>query len=50
MANEEQKDFNAILRDCKDMPKIQIITDKKALRNISPDWPERILQNRILNP
>ncbi len=31
MANEEQKDFNAMLRDCKDMPKIQIITDQKSI-------------------
>ncbi len=27
MANENNKDFNAMLRDSKDMPKIQIITD-----------------------
>lgn len=31
MANEDKKDFNAMLRDGKDMPKIQIITDKKSI-------------------
>lgn len=31
MANEEKKDFNAMLHDCKDMPKIQIITDRKSI-------------------
>ena len=29
MANEDKKDFNAMLMDGKDMPKIQIITDEK---------------------
>ena len=31
MANEEKKDFNAMLKDSKDMPKIQIITDEKSI-------------------
>lgn len=31
MANEEKKDFNAMLNDSKDMPKFQIITDKKSI-------------------
>ncbi len=31
MANEDKKDFNAMLRDSKDMPKIQIITDEKSI-------------------
>ena len=31
MANEAKKDFNAMLQDGKDMPKIQIITDKKSI-------------------
>ena len=31
MANEDKKDFNAMLRDSKDMPKIQTITDKKSI-------------------
>lgn len=30
MANEDKKDFNAMLNDSKDMPKYQIITDEKA--------------------
>ena len=35
MANEDKKDFNAMLHDSKDMPKFQIITDRKALRNMA---------------
>ena len=31
MANEEKKDFNAMLHDSKDMPKIQVITDKASI-------------------
>lgn len=31
MANEEKKDFNAMLHDSKDMPKFQIITDKASI-------------------
>lgn len=31
MANENKKDFNAMLHDSKDMPKIQIITDQKSI-------------------
>lgn len=31
MANEDKKDFNAMLNDSKDMPKIQIITDEKSI-------------------
>lgn len=31
MANEEKKDFNAMLHDSKDMPKIQRITDSKSI-------------------
>lgn len=34
MANEDKKDFNAMLHDKKDMPKIQIITDQKTLKNM----------------
>ena len=32
MANEDKKDFNAMLKDSKDMPKIQIITDEKSIQ------------------
>lgn len=32
MANEDRKDFNAMLRDSKDMPKIQIITDQASIK------------------
>ncbi len=31
MANEEKKDFNAMLHDSKDMPKFQIITDQRSI-------------------
>ncbi len=32
MANEEKKDFNAMLHDSKDMPKFQIITDEPSIK------------------
>lgn len=32
MANEDKKDFNAMLNDSKDMPKYQIITDEKSIK------------------
>lgn len=31
MANENQKDFNAMLHDRKDMPKFQTIADQKSI-------------------
>lgn len=31
MANEDKKDFNAMLHDSKDMPKMQVITDKASI-------------------
>lgn len=31
MAQENTKDFNAMLHDSKDMPKLQIITDAKSI-------------------
>lgn len=31
MANENKKDFNAMINNSKDMPKIQIITDEKTI-------------------
>ena len=31
MANEEKKDFNDMLNDSKDMPKMQTITDQKSI-------------------
>lgn len=31
MANEDKKDFNAMLNDSKDMPKFQTITDAKSI-------------------
>ncbi|SHJ12104.1 Alkylated DNA nucleotide flippase Atl1, participates in nucleotide excision repair, Ada-like DNA-binding domain [Clostridium cavendishii DSM 21758] len=31
MANEDKKDFNAMLNDSKDMPKFQIISDVKSI-------------------
>lgn len=32
MANEEQKDFNAMLHEDKGMPKMQIVTDEKTIQ------------------
>lgn len=37
MANEDKKDFNAMLSDSKDMPKIQIITDEKSIEKYGGD-------------
>ena len=37
MANEDKKDFNAMLRDNKDMPKLQIITDAKSIEKYGGD-------------
>lgn len=31
MANESKKDFNAMLHDSKDMPKVKVITDEKSI-------------------
>lgn len=32
MANEEKKDFNAMLHEAKDMPRIQLVTDPATVR------------------
>jgi alkylated DNA nucleotide flippase Atl1 len=37
MANEDKKDFNAMLNDSKDMPKFQIITDAKSIEKYGGD-------------
>lgn len=37
MANEAQKDFNAMLHDSKDMPRIQTITDAKSIEKYGGD-------------
>ena len=37
MAHEERKDFNAMLRDSKDMPKIQTITDPASIARYGGD-------------
>lgn len=37
MANEEKKDFNAMLHDSKGMPKVQIITDRKSIEKYGGD-------------
>ena len=37
MANEERKDFNAMLHDNKEMPKIQIITDRASIEKYGGD-------------
>ncbi len=37
MANENKKDFNAMLNDGKDMPKIQTVTDRKTIEKYGGD-------------
>ena len=37
MANEDKKDFNAMLHHSKDMPKFQTITDKKSIEKYGGD-------------
>ena len=37
MANEDKKDFNAMLHDNKDMPKFQTITDLKSIEKYGGD-------------
>lgn len=37
MANEEKKDFNAMLNDSKDMPKLQIVTDPGTIERYGGD-------------
>ena len=37
MANETRKDFNAMLRDSKDMPKFQTITDQRSIEKYGGD-------------
>jgi len=37
MANEDKKDFNAMLNDSKDMPKYQTITDAKSIAKYGGD-------------
>lgn len=37
MANEDKKDFNAMLSDCKDMPKTQIVTDPGTIEKYGGD-------------
>ncbi|ANU54203.1 MGMT family protein [Acutalibacter muris] len=37
MPNEEKKDFNAMLHDSKDMPKVQIVTDPGTIKKYGGD-------------
>jgi len=37
MANEDKKDFNAMLNDSKDMPKFEVITDEKSIKKYGGD-------------
>ena len=54
MANEDKKDFNAMLMDSKDMPKVQIITDEKSIEKYGGDKmyfaPPIDYQQRKLQP
>lgn len=55
MANEENKDFNTMLHDSKDMPKYQIITDAKSIEKYGgskmyfapPIDYDKIITNRL---
>lgn len=42
MAKEENKDFNAMLNDSKDMPKFQTITGQKSIEKYGADFTEPI--------
>lgn len=37
MANEAKKDFNAMMNDSKDMPKLQKLTDEKSIKKYGGD-------------
>lgn len=37
MANEDKKDFNAMLNDCRDMPKFQTLTDERSIKKYGGD-------------
>ena len=37
MANEEKKDFNAMLHESKDMPKIKTISDRASIEKYGGD-------------
>ena len=37
MANEDKKDFNAMLHDSKDIPKFQTLTDEKSIEKYGGD-------------
>ena len=54
MANEDKKDFNAMLHDSKDMPKFQTITDQKSIEKYGGSrmyfarrWAERGVQSAV---
>lgn len=38
MANEDKKDFNAMLHDSKDMPKMVIVTDPATIKKYGGEW------------
>ena len=42
MANEERKDFNAMLHRETDMPRIQLVTDEATIRKYGGDFTEPI--------
>lgn len=45
MANEDKKDFNAMLNDSKDIPKFQTVTDEKSIEKYGGD--SRILPGHV---
>ena len=54
MANESKKDFNAMMKNNKDMPKIQIVEDEKTIKKYGgtkmffapPESTKREIDNR----
>ena len=43
MSNENKKDFNAMMNNNKDMPKIQIIEDEKTIKR-KDYWKKKDIQ------
>lgn len=48
MANEDKKDFNAMLQNAKDMPKYQRITDQASI--LSPFLPGLVIKGQRIKP
>ena len=49
MANEEKKDFNAMLHRETDMPKIQIVTDEATIKKYGERQPDTAVFSVLLS-